>query len=423
MRLLPAIPLLLLAVPLSFVSVKAEALVLAGARVLDPDGERWLTGRAVLIEEGRIAKIVPLEEIGSTDRRIDLGGLYLIPGLIDLHTHLLLHPYDEASWDDQVLREPLELRTIRATTAARATLQAGFTTIRDLGTEGAGLADVAIRDAVAQGMIPGPRLLAATRAIVATGCYGPQDFDHRWDVPQGAQEASGAAEVRKAVRQQVAAGADWVKVYADYRRGKSQQPTATFSQEELDALVDEARSANRPVAAHAGTSEGIRRAVLAGVATIEHGYQASDEVLSLMRERGVVLVPTLAASEAVARYAGWKDGEPDPPGVRTSKDTFSRALRLGVEIACGSDAGVFRHGDNAREIELMVAYGMSPKAALRAATSAAARVLGRERDLGRVAPGYVADLIAVREDPLKSASALRGPVLVLKEGKVALEPR
>ncbi len=403
----------------------SEVLLLTGARVLDSEGQRWLEGHDVVVREGRIERIATAGEVKAREgaRRLDLSGLHLLPGLIDLHTHLLLHPYDEASWDDQVLRESLELRTIRATTAARATLDAGFTTIRDLGTEGAGFADVALRDAIAGGMIPGPRVLASTRAIVATGCYGPSGFDPRWDVPRGAQEASGPGEVRRAVRQQIAAGADWVKVYADYRRVEGQPATPTFSQEELDALVDEARSAGRPVVAHAVTPEGIRRAVLAGAATIEHGSRASGEVLELMRERGVALCPTLAASEAVARQAGWKAGEPEPGEVRDAREMFSRALASRVSIACGSDAGVFRHGDNAREIELMAAYGMSPREALRAATATAARVIGREKELGRVAEGYLADLIAVRGDPLEDPRALRIPAVVLKAGQVVLDRR
>ena len=258
-------------------SAGQSALLLTGAHVLDPSGERWLEGAQVLVEGERIAKVGPAAGIkapqGAT--RLDLAGLYLMPGLIDLHSHLLLRPYNEVTWDDQVLKESLELRTIRAVASARATLEAGFTTLRDLGTEGAGYADVALRDAIVEGLVPGPRIFASTRAIVATGCYGPFGFDPRWDVPKGAQEADGVAGVRKAVREQIAAGAGWIKVYADYRRGKGKPPTPTFSQEELDAIVSESQSAGLLVAAHAVTDEGIRRAVLAGVTTIEHGYTAS----------------------------------------------------------------------------------------------------------------------------------------------------
>lgn len=409
------------------------ALLLVGGRVLDETGERLVPGRDVLVVGGRIAAVGPAGTLQLPARapadagaapepvRIDLGGRALLPGLIDLHTHLLLHPYDETPWDDQVLRESLELRTIRAVTAARATLAAGFTTVRELGTEGAGFADVALRDAVARRMIPGPRVFAATRAIVATASYGPAGFDPRWDVPKGAQEATGVDGVRRAARQQIAAGADWVKVYADYSRRPGAPSTPTFSLDELAAAVDEARSAGLRVAAHAHTAEGVRRAVLAGVATVEHGTGATPEVLDLMRQHGTVLVPTLAAVEAIARYAGWHPGEPEPPRLREARATFAHALAAGVTIANGSDAGVFAHGQNAHEIELLVAYGMTTRQALRAATATAAAVLGRGADLGRIAPGFTADLAAFDGDPLADVAALRHPVLVLKEGTIEID--
>jgi imidazolonepropionase-like amidohydrolase len=353
---------------------------------------------------------------------LDLGGLRLVPGLIDLHTHLLLHPYDETPWDEQVLAESLELRTIRAVVQARATLEAGWTTVRELGTEGAAFADVALRDALERGWIAGPRIFTATRAIVATGCYGPAGFDPRWEAPEGAQEADGVDGVRVAVRQQVAAGADWIKFYADYRRRSGEQPTPTFSLEEMRAIVEEASSARRPVAAHATTDEGARRAALSGVKTIEHGTSISPETLRLMRERGVVLVPTLAAGEAVARYAGWDGQSPAPERVLEGHATLQKARELGVAIACGSDAGVFRHGDNAREVELLSEVLGSPAEALRAATLDAARVLGRD-DLGRIAPGCTADLVALDGDPLAVAGALRRVTVVIQAGRVVLDRR
>jgi imidazolonepropionase-like amidohydrolase len=401
------------------------SILVTGAHVLDPHGDRWIESASVLARDGRIAAVgADAERSAATGtRRIDAQGLFLLPGLIDLHSHLLLHPYDETPWNDQVLEESLELRTIRATVAARTTLEAGFTTLRDLGTEGAGFADVALRDAIAKDMIPGPRVFASTRAIVATACYGPAGFDPRWNVPKGAQEADGVDGVRKAVREQIAAGADWIKVYADYRRAKGAPSTPTFSLEELKAAVDEARSAGLRVAAHATTDEGIRRAVRAGVATIEHGYGASDETFALMRELGVILCPTLAAGDAVARYAGWKEGSPDPPSISAEKATFARALRSGITIACGSDVGVFAHGDNAREIVLMVAYGMKPADAIRAATATAASVLGREKDLGRIAEGAWADMIAVEGDPLADVSRLKKPALVIKTGVLVIDRR
>ncbi|HEY2289184.1 MAG TPA: amidohydrolase family protein [Thermoanaerobaculia bacterium] len=424
MKIPAAAVLILLLAALAFAAPAAPPspapLLLTGARVLDPTGDRLLDGRDVLIENGRIAAIGAAGTLQAPAgaQRIDLAGLTLIPGLIEMHSHLLLHPYNETPWDDQVLKEPLELRTIRAVTAAKATLEAGFTTVRDLGTEGAGYADVALRDAIAQGMIPGPRVFAATRAIVATGCYGPSGFDPRWDVPKGAQEVTGPVEMRKVVREQIAAGADWIKVYADYRR-RPGVTTPTLTQEEMAAAVDEARSAGLPVAAHAYTEEGIRRAVLAGVRTIEHGTYVTDDLLALMKQKGVALVPTLTASEAVSRYAGWKPGQPEPQRIKETREMFTRALKSGVTIANGSDVGVFAHGQNARELELMVAYGMSPKEALRAATATAAAVLGRGKDLGKIAPGYLADLVAVKGDPLAEISAIERPVVVVKEGRVA----
>jgi imidazolonepropionase-like amidohydrolase len=395
-------------------------LVLAGARLFDPDAGSLTAGQDVLILDGRIARIAPPAQMQPPPdaARHDLAGLTLLPGLMDLHSHLLLHPYNETSWDDQVLKESLEYRTILAAVAARTTLEAGFTTLRDLGTEGAGWADVALRDAIAHGVVPGPRLFVATRAIVATGCYGPSGFDPRWSAPLGAQVADGPDGVRRAVREQIAAGADWVKLYADYRRRPGGTITPTFSEHELNAAVTEARSAGLPVAAHAATDEGVRRCVLADVNTIEHGYFVSDAVLALMRERGVALCPTLAASEALARYEGWRPEQPEPPRIARARALLQRALEAGVTIACGSDVGVFAHGDNARELELMNAYGMTTVDVLRSATNVAAQVLRHENDLGRIATGYSADLVAVRGDPLADLGVLRTPVLVVKEGRV-----
>jgi imidazolonepropionase-like amidohydrolase len=307
--------------------------------------------------------------------------------------------------------------------AARATLEAGFTTIRELGTEGAGFADVALRDAVRLGLVPGPRILAATKALVTTGGYGPLGFDPRFDVPRGAQVADGADGVRRAVREQIAAGADWIKAYADYRRVQGAASTPTFTEAELAAIVDEARSAGLPVAAHATTDEGIARAVRAGVKTIEHGYDASDATLSLMAARGVALCPTLAAVEATSRYAGWKPGEPEPERLADAKRLVARARDRGVTIACGSDAGVFAHGDNAREIELLAAAGLTPAEALRSATVVASAGILREKELGRVAPGYWADLVVLRADPLDRPSALREVVLVIRAGRIVADVR
>ncbi len=310
--------------------------------------------------------------------------------------------------------EGLALRVARAVNHLRATLMAGFTTIRELGTEGAGYADVELKQAVALGIIPGPRVLAATRAIVATGAYGPKGFAPEWRVPQGAEEADGG-EVVRVVRDQIGHGADWIKLYADYGWGPLGGSHPTFSEAELRSAVETAANAGVPVAVHANTLEGMRRAILAGVETIEHGGGGTPEIFKLMAEHHVALCPTLSATEAITEYAGWKKGQqPEPRSIEQKRESFQAALRAGVTILSGSDVGVFPHGDNTREIELMVAYGMPPLYALKSATSTAGRVL--HMDIGRVEKGMLADLIAVDGDPVKDISSLRRVRLVMKGG-------
>ncbi len=395
--------------------------VLKPARVFD--GDAMHEGWAVRVEGDRIQSVGPAANLSSVGVTIvDLTGLTLLPGLVEGHSHVLLHPYDETSWNDQVLHESLGVRTARAVNHLRATLMAGFTTIRDLGTEGAGYADVELKDAVEQGIIPGPRMLASTRAIVATGSYGPKGFALEWRVPQGAEEADAGTLVR-VVRDQIGHGADWIKVYADYRWGARGEAAPTFSLAELTSIVETARSSGRPVVAHSTTAEGMRRAVLAGVETIEHGDAGTPDVFKLMAEKNVALCPTLAAGDATAQYAGWKKGSaPEPPGISRKRASFKAALDAGVTILSGSDVGVYTHGDNARELELMVNYGMSADAALKSATSIAARVLHMENRIGRVKEGLLADVIAVDGDPTHDISALKRVRFVMKGGAVYRGP-
>lgn len=387
------------------------------ARVFD--GTDLREGWAVLVRGERIVAAGPGATLAvpAGTRRIELPGTTLMPGMIDAHTHLLLHPYNEATWDDQVLRESLALRVARATNHARATLQAGFTTVRDLGTEGAGYADVGLKQAIVQGIIPGPRMIVTTKAIVATGSYGPRGFASEMMVPQGAEEADGSSLAR-VVRDQIGHGADWIKVYADYRWGPNGEARPTFTLEELRQIVDIAAASGRPVVAHASTPEGMRRSILAGVETIDHGDAGTAEVFRLMKERNVMLCPTVAAGDAILRYRGWKRGDPEPPRITEKRASVRAALAEGVTFCAGGDAGVFTHGENGRELELLVNYGLSPLQALRAATTTNARMLHMERQIGSIAPGLLADLVAVDGDPTRDISAVRRPLLVMKGGIV-----
>jgi imidazolonepropionase-like amidohydrolase len=413
--------LLVLAIPLDPLPSQ-QPVVLEPSRVFD--GMEVHDGWVVVVEGERIGAAGPAQRTRvPTDARVlSLPDMTLLPGLIEGHSHLLLHPYYEASWTEQVLNESLALRVARATEHMRATLMAGFTTARDLGTEGAGYADVGLKHAIELGLIPGPRLLVTTRAVAATGAYGPKGApEHR--LPGGAEFADGRDALIRVVRDQIGRGADWIKIYADSRWGPDGTPQPTFSQRELELAVETAESSGRHVAAHAQSPEGIRRAVLAGARTIEHGDEGTAEVFRLMAQRGVALCPTLSVGETGPLRRGWRKGiDPTPPGVLQKQKSFRLALAAGVRICFGSDVGPFPHGDNARELELMVEYGMNQLDVLRAATSGNAHTFGLDGRLGMVRAGLLADLIAVLGDPTRDVSTLREVRLVMKNGMIIREP-
>ncbi|MBB6002248.1 amidohydrolase family protein [Arcicella rosea] len=388
--------------------------LLKPARIFDGESihENW----QVLVQKEKNIAVGENLKIPQNTEIINLPNTTLLPGLIEGHSHLLLHPYNETTWDDQVLKESRAERIVRATVHAKNTLMAGFTTVRDLGTEGADYDDIGLKQSIEKGIIPGPRMLVAGRALVVTGSYGPKGFQSDVTVVQGAEEADGTDNLSKAVRTQIGKGVDVIKVYADYRWGLFKDAQPTFLASELKLVVDIAKSSGRDVVAHASTEEGMRRAIMAGVKTIEHGDGATAEIFKLMKEKDVCFCPTLAAGDATSQYKGWKKGqEPEPERIQLKRKSFKEALASGVKICMGGDVGVFPHGENAREMEMMVEYGMKAINVLQSSTSVNAEVF-KLKDLGNIKAGYLADIIAVQGEPEKQISTLKNVIFVMKNG-------
>lgn len=403
----------------SFLAASQQIYRLKPDRVFD--GTAMHNNWDVLVQGNKIIAVGSPAAIAqrTEEKIITLKGSTLMPGMIDAHTHLFLHPYNETSWNDQVLKESRVERTARAVEHARKTLMAGFTTVRDLGTEGAMYDDVSLKKIIDKGVIAGPRMLIATRAIVATGSYGPKSDAVEQEVIKGAAEAGNLEELIKEARVEIGKGADLIKVYADYRVGRNNEAMPTFTATELRQLVEVVKSSGRQVVVHSSTREGMRRSVAAGVASIEHGDDGDESIFKEMKAKQVAFCPTLAAGESTSKYAGWKKGiDPDPARIVQKKKSFQQALKSGVTILMGGDVGVFSHGDNAQEMELMVEYGMSPLAVLQSATSVNAGSFGIGHQLGSIKPGYLADLVAVEGDPLKDIKQVRQVKLVMKNGVV-----
>lgn len=384
------------------------------------DGEMMHNDWVVLVRGNKIEAAGSMNfKLPANTKVIELKGTTLLPGLIEGHSHLFLHPYNETSWNDQVLRESRAERTARAVNHAKATLLAGFTTVRDLGTEGAAYDDVGLKRSIEKGIIPGPRMIVATRAIVAKGSYGPNFGNPDLDLPQGAEEVAGLEDLTSAIRTQMGKGADVIKIYADYRYGPNGEARPSFTEEEWRRIMATANAGGRKVVAHASTKEGMRLATLAGVSTIEHGDEGDEEIFRMMKDKGVAFCPTLAAGEAITQYSGWKKGtDPEPARISAKKKSFAAALKSGVTVSMGGDAGVFSHGDNGREMSLMADYGMKPVDVLRSATSVNADVFGYADKIGRIKKRLLADLIAVQGDPLTNINTVRDVRFVMKDGKI-----
>jgi imidazolonepropionase-like amidohydrolase len=398
-------------------------------KLIDGKGDKAIENAVIIVEGSTITDVGKNLSIPSSATVVDLSQSTVLPGLIDCHTHVLLQgDITEEDYAEQILKESIPYRTLRASRACRIALMNGFTTIRDLETEGAMYADVDLKNAVEKGIIDGPRMFVATRSINTTGHYLLSNKSYAWELhmPKGVQEITGVDEARRAVREQISYGADWIKIYAD--RGyyqlpdKSYRSSANFTMDEIMAIGDEARVSRKRLAAHAVTRDGIIPAITAGALSIEHGFGMDDECMRLMVLKGVYWCPTITVNEWVAEGRAAAGNPINKMFSETLPNTFKRALKAGVKIAFGTDVGGFDWNENeAKEFSYMVKWGMTPMQAIKSATTVAADLLGMKGRLGEISAGVTADIIAVREDPLKDISALERVHFVMKNGKVYKE--
>jgi imidazolonepropionase-like amidohydrolase len=395
------------------------AIVLKPAAVLDPQSGQMTRGAVVLVRGERIEASGPSVTPPAGARVIELGGLTLLPGLVDAHTHVLLQPEDE-DWPPPVVYKTQSFRTIQGVAAVRKELEAGFTTLRDVDSEGAGFADVDLREAINRGIIPGPRLLVATLAIsITAGHMNLTGVNHELRLPDLAALADTRDAMIAEVRRQVKGGADWIKIYATgtlrHVDRKTLEPVDQLSLDDVQALVTEARRWRKDVAAHAYGGDGAKDAIRGGVRSIEHGMLLDDEAVDLLKKHGTYWVPTL-----VVYTAGLAADKTDFTRriVERHKQSFQKALAGGAKIVFGTDAGAIQHGTQAVEFARMVEYGMKPLEAIRAATTMAAELLRMEGQIGALTPGAYADIIAVEGNPLEDITALQRVRFVMKGGSV-----
>ena len=409
----------------SVASARAEVTVIKAGTLIDGTSAQPRKNQMIVIRGNRIESVGADVATPAGARVIDLSNMTVLPGMIDAHTHIFLQGEDPAQggYDIQLLKYPLAYRAARAAVSARRALEQGFTTIRDVETEGAGYGDVGIKMAINERRIPGPRMFVVTRAISTTGGYNLEGYAPEIEVPKGAQLVDGPVEARKAAREQLDHGADWIKVYMTHRSWVDKQGNlvsqATLTVDELKAIVDEAHGWNRKVACHAYGGEGMQRALDGGCDSIEHGLDLTDANVAQMVRQGTWLVPTLSVYYDHNDAPDTAAGKRDRKRVAVHGPSFQRAMKAGVKIAFGTDAGGFSWDEPiAQEFGRMVEFGMSPMDAIRAATSRAADLLDMTGDLGVIAPGAYADVIAVNGDPLRDVNVLKDVRFVMKDGSV-----